>query len=241
MKVVNDLVGYKNLNIVQDTDFFKFSLESVLLPNFVTINQKKLKILDVCTGNIPIPLILSTRISDESKIYAIELQKEIYDLAVETTEINNLESKITIINDDVKNLNRYFSAEYFDIITCNPPYFKVYDKSILNKSDIKTIARHEVKLDLKTLISLSAKYLKNNGIFAMVHRTERMTEVLILLHKYKLEPKRIKFIFPKRGTDSNLLMIECVKNGNPGLKKVEYIIIHDENGQYTEEVKKNFK
>lgn len=241
MKVVNDLVGYKNLNIVQDTDFFKFSLESVLLPNFVTINQRKLKILDICTGNIPIPLILSTRISDESKIYAIELQKEIYDLAVETTKINNLESKITIINDDVKNLNRYFSAEYFDIITCNPPYFKVYDKSILNKSDIKTIARHEVKLDLETLISLSAKYLKNNGIFAMVHRTERMTEVLNLLHKYKLEPKRIKLIFPKRGTDSNLFMVESIKNGKPGLKKVEYIIIHDENGQYTEEVKKNFK
>ena len=217
MKVVNDLVGYKNLNIVQDTDFFKFSLESVLLPNFVTINQRNLKILDICTGNIPIPLILSTRISDESKIYAIELQKEIYDLAVETTKINNLESKITIINDDVINLNRYFSAEYFDIITCNPPYFKVYDKSILNKSDIKTIARHEVKLDLETLISLSVKYLKNNGIFAMVHRTERMTEVLNLLHKYKLEPKRIKLIFPKRGTDSNLFMVESVKNGNPGL------------------------
>ena len=122
MKVVNDLLNYSNLKIVQDDNFFNFSLDSVLLPNFVKINKGTKKILDLGTGNAPIPMILSTMTS--AKIYGIELQKEIYDLAIESLKINNLEDRIEIINDNIKNLDKYFESNSFDVIVSNPPYFK---------------------------------------------------------------------------------------------------------------------
>jgi tRNA1(Val) A37 N6-methylase TrmN6 len=128
--VVNDLVGYKNLKIVQCNKYFNFSLDSVLLPNFVTIKEGTKKIIDFGCGNCPIPLILTTRTNAE--IYGIEIQKEIYNLAQETIKINNLESRITLINDDIKNTNKLFDAGIFDVVLSNPPYFKVNDESIFN-------------------------------------------------------------------------------------------------------------
>ena len=145
MKVVNDLLNYSNLKIVQDDNFFNFSLDSVLLPNFVKINKGTKKILDLGTGNAPIPMILSTMTS--AKIYGIELQKEIYDLAIESLKINNLEDKIEIINDNIKNLDRYFEPNSFDVIVSNPPYFKYTEGSNINESIQKTIARHETDSD----------------------------------------------------------------------------------------------
>ena len=118
MKVVNDLLDYKNMKIVQDEDYFNFSLDSVLLPNFVTIKKNTKRILDLGTGNAPIPMILTTR--TDAKIYGIEIQKEIYDLAKESIEINNLSNKITLINDNMKDLNKYFEANSFDVIVTNP-------------------------------------------------------------------------------------------------------------------------
>ena len=130
MKVLNDLLGYDNLKIYQDTEWFSFSLDSVLLPNFVTLNKNTKKILDLGTGNAPIPMILST-ITD-AKIFGIEIQKDVYELAVESIKYNNLEDRIKIINDDMKNLDKYFNPNYFDVIISNPPYFKIEEKSKKN-------------------------------------------------------------------------------------------------------------
>ena len=127
-KVINDLVYFKNIKIVQNKNYFNFSLDSVLLPNFVNINKSTKRIIDLCTGNIPIPLILSTKTNAE--IYAVEIQKEIYDLAKETVDINNLNGRINLINDDVKNICNRFETDTFDIITCNPPYFKKNESSL---------------------------------------------------------------------------------------------------------------
>ncbi len=238
MKVKNDLLGYENLKIIQDTDYFSFSLDSVLLPNFVRIDKKCKRILDIGTGNAPIPLILSTK--TKAKIVAIEVQKEIYDMAVETIEMNNLSNQIELINDDVNNIGKYYDSESFDIILSNPPYFKTNNLSKRNDNPIKAIARHEILLNLNQLIQIVAKYLKNDGVFSMVYRTDRMVEVLKVMSENKLEPKRILLIFPKEGKESNLFLVEGVKNARVGLKEVKSLIAHDNSGNYSKEVLKYF-
>ena len=145
-KVINDLVGYDNLKIVQVNDYFNFSLDSVLLANFATITDKTKKIIDLGTGNAPIPLILSTRTNN--KIIGVEIQKEIYDLAVETVSINKLENQIEIINRDIKDLLSIYENESFDLVLSNPPYFKKIETSIINENVVKSNARHEILINL---------------------------------------------------------------------------------------------
>lgn len=238
MKVVNDLLGYKNLKIVQDTDYFSFSLDSVLLPNFVTISRSTKNILDIGTGNAPIPMILNYKYN--IPIVAFEIQKEIYELACETLKLNNLSEKIRIVNDDIKNISKYYDYESFDVIVSNPPYFKNQNLSKKNDNLIKAIARHELKLNLDDIIRIAYKYLKNDGVLSMVYRTERLTDVLTLMRQNKIEPKRILFIYPKEGKKSNLFLIEGIKNGNYGIKEVQKLIVHDQDGNYTADVIKYF-
>ena len=234
MKVENYLVGYKKLKIIQDTEMFNFSLDSVLLPNFITINENIKKILDIGTGNGPIPLILSTK--TKAHITGFEIQKEVSKLAKESVKINNLQKQITIINDDIK--NNTYKTETFDIITCNPPYFEVKDKSKFNKNDYKTIARHEVNLDLEELLKISKKLLKNGGTLGLVHRPERLIDILINMRKYNIEPKRIRLVYPKNNKESNILLVEGKKNGKKGLKILPPLYSHNEDGTYTEEIQK---
>lgn len=239
MKVINDLLDYKNLKIVQNDEWFNFSLDSVLLPNFIKISKNDKKILDLGTGNAPIPMILSTM--TDAEIYGIELQKEIYDLAIESLKINKLDNRIKIINDNIKNLDKYFDINSFDIIVSNPPYFKYNEKSNINESIQKTIARHEKEITLKEIVFTAKKYLKNNGTFAMVHRTDRLIEIIEDFKKNNIEPKRIRLIYPKSCQESNMVLIEGRKNGKTGLKILPPLIAHKENGEYTDEVKKMFK
>ena len=239
MEVTNYLLGYKDKYIVQNTQMFNFSLDSVLLPNFVTLNKNIKNILDIGCGNAPIPLILSTKTS--ALITGVEIQKDVYDLAVKSVKINNLENQINIINADINELYNKFETESFDIITCNPPFFKVSKQSNLNKSDYKTIARHEVKLNLDDIFKISKKLLKNNGYVAIVHRPERLLDILESMKKYNIEPKKIQFIYPKTNMESNILLVEGKKNGNKGLKILPPIYTHLENGEYTEQIKKYFE
>lgn len=238
MKVINDLLNYNGMKIVQVNEYFNFSLDSVLLPNFVTLNKGIKNILDLGTGNAPIPLILSTLTN--AKLYGIELQKEIYELATESVKINNLENRIHLINDNMKNLENYFEPNYFDVIVSNPPYFKMTDTSNINECVQKTIARHEKEIKLNEIIEIAKKYLKNNGYFAMVHRTDRLIEIIELFRENNIEPKRIQLIYPKENTKSNMVLIEGRKNGNVGLKILSPIIVHRENGEYRDEIKKIF-
>lgn len=239
MEVTNYLLGYKDKYIVQNTQMFNFSLDSVLLPNFVTLNKNIKNILDIGCGNAPIPLILSTKTS--ALITGVEIQKEVYDLAVKSVKINNLENQINIINADINELYNKFETESFDVITCNPPFFKVSKQSNLNKSDYKTIARHEVKLNLDDIFKISKKLLKNNGYIAIVHRPERLLDILESMKKYNIEPKKIQFIYPKTNMEANILLVEGKKNGNKGLKILPPIYTHLENGEYTEQIKKYFE
>lgn len=239
METLNDLVGYHNLKIYQNNSWFKFSLESVLLPNFATINPSYKNILDLCTGNAPIPLILSTR--TKAKIIGVEYQSDIYNLAVKSIKINNLESQIDIINDDIKKLKKYYDSDYFDLITVNPPYFKNEVNSAKNNDIHKTIARHEISVNLNDVIEIASFLLKNGGRLAMVHRTERFMDVLQKLNESNLRPKRIRFIYPKTNKKSNLFMIECIKNGKSEVIVENPLIVHNDDGTYQDEIMQMFQ
>ena len=237
MKVKNYLLGYDKLYIYQDNEMFNFSLDSVLLPNFITINDNIKEILDIGTGNGPIPLILSTK--TKAHITGYEIQKHASQLAKESVELNNLQKQITIINDDIKN-NKY-DSESFDIITCNPPYFEVKPESKFNKNDYKTIARHEIHLNIDQLLKISKKILKNGGILGIVHRPERILDIIEKMRYYNIEPKKIRFVYPKKNKEANILLIEGKKNGKKGLKIMSPLYSHNEDGSYTEEIKKYFE
>lgn len=239
MEVINDLVGYENLKIIQNTEWFSFSLDSVLLPNFVTLNPSVKKIIDLGTGNAPIPLILSTKTN--ANIVAVELQTDLYDLAVRTVEMNDLSDRIEVINEDIKNLKELYQSDTFDVITCNPPYFKYNNGEHVNEDIHKTIARHEKCINLEEIIKVSKAILKNDGVFAMVHRSERLIEIVKLLSENNFEVKKIQFVYSKPLINAEMVLIEARKNGKVGLKVLKPIYVYDEKNEYTDEVKKIFK
>jgi len=236
--VINDLVGYDNLKIVQNSNYFNFSLESVMIPRFCVL-KNNMKIIDFCTGNAPIPMILSTL--TDSNIIGVELQKEIYNLAVQSIKINNLEDRITLLNMNVLDIFNVYETDSFDLITCNPPYFRVNEFSNLNNNMIKSIARHEIEIKLEDICRISKKLLKNNGSLVLVHRTDRLSEIINMLLKYNLQPKRIRFLYPKELENSNLVLIDARKNGNIGLKVLPPLICHNMDGSYTKEVLDMFR
>ena len=211
------------------------SLDSILLPNFVTIPKRVTHILDLGTGNAPIPLALSIKTTD--KIVGIEIQKEIADLALESVLMNHLEGQIAILNEDIRKCDLLFESESFDLIVSNPPYFKTREKGYYNHNEIKTIARHEIMVTLDDILRVTKKLLKNNGTFAMVHRTDRMSEILAKMSHYGLEAKRIRFVYSNLKEESNMFLVEGRKNGKPGLKVLPPLYIYDERGNYSRETK----
>lgn len=233
MEVINELLNYNNLKIVQNSDWFSFSIDSVLLANFVSVNNKQ-KIVDFCTGNAPIPLFLSTKIN--SNLIGVEIQKEVYDLAIKSVKVNGLEERITIINEDVKEFSKNSETDVYDLITCNPPYFKYNSEMNINENDVKAAARHEIYLKLDDVFKCAKKILKNNGKIAMVHRTDRLIDIIITMKNNNIEPKRLQFVYPFENSKSNLVLIEGTKNGNPGLILEENIIVHNEDGSYTNKI-----
>ena len=238
METINYLLGYEDLKIIQDDDKFCFSLDSVLLPNFITINKNYNKILDIGCGNAPIPLILSKKTN--SKIVGIEIQEDVYKLAKKTIELNKLENQITIINEDV---NKYYLKEEtdtYDAITCNPPYFKLNENSNTNKTLYKTIARHEQELNIDQIFKISRKLLKNNGVVAIVNRPERLIEIIQSMKLNNKEKKKMQFVYPKKNKEANILLIEGRKNGKPGIKILPPLYAHNDDGNYTEQIMKYF-
>ena len=159
--VLNDLYDY-NLKIYQDEEIFKFSLDSLLLAEFVDIQKTDRKLLDLCSGNAPIPLILAS--CYDISITAVELQSEVYDLGVKSVFYNHLEEKIKMLNINALDTNNYFPENNFDVITCNPPFFKIHDTSLINQDEKKALARHEIAITLKDIFDITSKLLKDNEI-----------------------------------------------------------------------------
>ena len=217
---LNDLydTGFK---IYQSKDYFKFSLDSLLLANFVEFNFTDKLVLDLCTGNAPVPIILSE--NKKIKIYGFELQKEIYELAVKSIKVNQIDN-VEIINDDVKNSLNYFPGNNFDIVTCNPPYFKYTKNSIINENEIKSIARHEIKITIEDIIKIATKQLKAKGKFYIVHRSDRLIEIINYLNKYNFGIKKLQFVYSSIDANSSMVLIEAKKDCKNDVKVLKPII-----------------
>ena len=238
MIVRNNLLNFKDAYIYQDTEYFKMSMDSMILANFVTINLRDKKVLDIATGNAPIPMLLTYR--TKAEIYGVELQTPVYNLGRISIKENNMDKQIVLINDDAKNLVNTFESDTFDVITCNPPYFKTNNKEFENDNEVKSLARHEKTLVLEDIFVIARKLLKNNGRLAMVHRTERFVEIIDMAKKYNFELKRVRFIYPNNEKVSDLVLIECALNGKSGLKMEQPLFVYDDKGEYTEEVSNMF-
>lgn len=238
MRVRNRLLNFRNKIIYQDDEWFAFSLDSVLLANFVTINLSDKKIVDFCTGNAPVPMLLSFRTS--AQIYGIEIQKEVYDLGNDSVVENKMDEQIKLILGNVRECDKFIESESVDVVTCNPPYFKYKESSLINENKTKSIARHEVMVNLEEIIVNAKRILKNGGNLAMVHRPERMIEIIDLLKKYNFELKRLQLVYPKKDKEANILLIEATKNGKSGLKILPPVISHNGDGTYTDEVRVMF-
>ena len=230
----------KNLKIIQRSDYFNFSIDSLLISEFINLTKNTKNILDLGTGNGAIPLFLSKKTS--AKIYGIEIQKISYELAQRNININNLNEQIYIINDNMKNYLNYFKIGSFDIVLSNPPFFKVTEnKDLLNDLNQLTIARHEVEITLDELIKIASELVKDRGYFYLVHRADRLSEIISNLQKYKFEAKKIKFCYTTKYKNAKIVLIEAIKNGKASLSILPPLIINKENGEYTDEILKMFE
>lgn len=232
MERLNDILGYKDLKIYQDDEFFAFSLDSIILANYCTVRLRDKNIVDFCSGNGVVSMILTRRTS--SKIDAVEIQEKLYNLAVKSIKFNGLEDRISMYNEDIKN----FSSSHlncYDLVVCNPPYFKVEELSKTNLSREKMIARHEVMINLREVCSCAKKVLKDNGCLTMVHRSDRLMDILSEFRENNIEPKRIKFVHERADKPSTLVLIEGQKLGKVGLIVEKPLIMYNEDGTYTEE------
>lgn len=228
MEKLDDVLGYP-LKIYQDRDWFCFSLDSVLIANFVPIKLTTKKIMDLGTGNAIIPLILSLRTN--SKIYGVDIQEDLVKMANKSVSYNNLDGQISIINCDIKSLvNKNELYNTFDLVVSNPPYFNNVDNSTKNMDIHKTIARHEIMIKLEDIFNTARLLLKDGGTFSIINRTDRLMEILSLFRKYKIEPKKIKFIYKNKASESTMVYIEGLKNGKEGLKILSPFFVYNFDG-----------
>lgn len=232
---LNDILGYEKLKIFQDDRFLSFSLDSIILSNYSSIRLRDKKIVDFCTGNGIVPIIISQRCLAD--IYGVDIQKELIDLANNSIKYNNLENRIHFICQDVVSFSLNHFNE-FDFVLCNPPYFRVNENSFFNKSYNKMIARHEVLIDLNKICQCANRVLKENGIFSMVHRSDRLIEIITTLRQYNLEPKSIKFIYNSCDSNSTLVLIQSQKYGKVGLKILKPLFLRNSDGSFTDEYRK---
>ena len=232
-ETIDDL-EFNNLKIIQNNDGFKFGIDSILLSDFAKKIKKDSLVLDIGTGTGVISILLSGK-SNAKRFVGIEVQKDVADMAKRSALLNNLENRIEIINDNIKNIEKYFENNYFDVIVTNPPYQK-NNTGLKSEDERNLISRHEIKCTLDDIIEKSFKVLKDKGDFFMVHRPERLVDILYLMRKNRIEPKELKFVYPKISSKPSLVLIKGVKNAKDFLRVEKPLIIYNEDGTYTKEL-----
>ena len=213
---LNWLFDYPNLQIYQYEEGFKFSLDSILLAEFATIRKSDEQIIDLCTGNAVIPILLHYKY--QKKIIGVELQKEIYDLGVQSVIENKMQDSISLLNINIVDLGNYFPGNNFDVVLSNPPYFKYHNPDFVNQNSLKSIARHEITINLKELIGMASYLLKDKGRFFLVHVPDRLDEIMVYAYQYGLGIKRIQFVHSKIEEAPIIVLVTLVKNGKFGCK-----------------------
>lgn len=230
-----DYLLAEDLRIIQSPSVFSFSLDAVLLARFVGVPINKGKIVDLCSGNGVIPLFLSAR--TKAEIIGVELQERLWDMAERSIKYNGLENQIQTVLGDVKDIPPVLGIEKYDAVTCNPPYFLAHELSDKNLSEHHAIARHELHLTLDEAIVSASKLLKQGGKAAFVHRPGRLLDIVTSMRANRLEPKRMRFVYPKYGKEANTLLIEATKDGKPDLKILPPLYVYNEQNEYTDEVR----
>ena len=231
-----DDLEYKDLKIIQNTKGFCFGIDSILLSDFAKNIKKGAKVLDLGTGTGIIATLLCRK-TELSEITGIEVQEEVYEMAKRSIQLNHLEDKFKIIQDNILNLNHYFEKNTIDAIVTNPPY-KKKETGVQNEDTRKLISRHEIEASIEDFIKVSKDMLKDKGEFYIVYRPERLVDLLSLMRKYKIEPKKIRFVYSNIHAVSKLVLVQGIKNAKPFLKLEPNLYIYDDNGNYTEEILK---
>ena len=231
-----DDLEFKGLKIIQNKKGFCFGIDSVLLSDFAKNIKKGSKVIDLGTGTGIINILLSGKTEADSFV-GVEIQKEVSDMAKRSIELNNLCNKIEILNDNIINLKNKYSKNSFDAVVTNPPY-KQKNIGLINKEDKKIISRHEITASLEDFIHISSYLLKDFGEFYMIHRPERLVDIFSIMRKEKIEPKKIKFVYPSKNKKTNLVLIKGIKLGNPFLEYDDNLYVYDEKGNYTNDILK---
>jgi tRNA1(Val) A37 N6-methylase TrmN6 len=231
-----DYLLAENLRIIQSPSVFSFSLDAVLLARFAHVPGRLGKVVDLCAGNGAIPLFLSAR--TKAQITAVELQERLAGMAERSIQYNKLEAQITILHDDVIGIAEKIGYDKYDLVTCNPPYFPAHEASDKNLLEPIAIARHEIYLTLDQAIQSASALLKQGGRAAFVHRPGRLLDIVTSMRAHRIEPKRIQLVYSKAGKDANTLLIEGTKDGKPDLKILPPLYVYDQEGNYTEEVRR---
>ncbi|MEW9672661.1 tRNA1(Val) (adenine(37)-N6)-methyltransferase [Ammoniphilus sp. 3BR4] len=229
---VDDLLTHER-KIIQSHEVFSFSMDAVLLAQFASLPIQKGNIMDLCTGNGVIPLLLSTR--TKAKIEGIEIQERLYDMAARNVKLNHLEEQIQIHLGDLKEAPKQFGHGAYDVITCNPPYMLPRTGEV-NQNEHFAIARHEIYCTLEDVIRVSAYLTRSGGKVALVHRPSRFIDIIQLMRKYRVEPKRIRFVHPKASAEANMVLIEGIRDGKPDVKLLPPLIVYDQEGAYCPEL-----
>ena len=219
--------------IIQNPGIFCFGMDAVLLADFTT-GKPKGNIIDLGTGTGVIPMLMEAR-GKGAHFTGLEIQEYSADMARRSVLYNHLQDKIEIINGDIKKVPDTFKAASFDAVTSNPPYIN-QSHGLENEMEPKNIARHEILLCLEDVVSAAAHLLKEGGSFSMVHKPFRLAEIIRLLSKYRLEPKRMCMVQPYADKEPNMVLIEAVKGGRPMIKIEPVLVVYNRDGKYTDDL-----
>ena len=228
-----DDLEYNNLKIIQNKFGYKFSTDSVLLANFGRAKQNDVYV-DLCSGSAVIAMLFLCK-NNIKKGYAVEIQERLANIAERSIKFNELQDRLSVLNQDLENVYKTLGYESVDVITVNPPYNEVGETS---ENDEIAIATHEIKTNLAKIVQASAKLLKFGGKIFMVHRSDRLASIMFELKKNKLEPKVLRVVYPKKNKEPNLVLIEAKKGAKEGLKIKEPLILNNDDGSETDELKK---
>lgn len=231
-----DDLQFKNLKIIQNSQGFCFGIDAILLSDFAKDMKRTELVVDLCTGTGVIPILLAGK-TDAKKIIGVEIQEECADMAKRSVVLNNLEDRVEIVNIDLKLLKNVIPSATVDVVTVNPPYMK-RGTGVINEKDAIIISKHEVSCTLEDVIKEAARLLKFNGEFYMIHKSERIADVFCTMRKYKIEPKRVRFVYPQVDKPSNLVLVEGTRSGKEFLKHEKPLIVYKENKEYTDEIYK---
>ncbi len=235
MESIHNLLGYDGLKIIQSDEQQRFSIDALLLADFVSVPPKSKKIIELGCGNGPILLFLTLK--TKVPLVGVELQSELCDLAIRSVALNHLEDQITIVNQDYKTLVEENSA---DVVISNPPYYPYTAKSRVSTNPLLIGARHEIHATLEDTIHKASQILVNQGLLYMIHRSSRLEEIIRLANEYRLKVRKLRFVYTKRNAPSPLVLIEAQKTSHQALEVLEPLFIYDESGDYCSEAKNLF-